>query len=400
MNDEDFRRVPSPRDRRRHKTQKDISHRDELMLLSSVSNHRYNPNSQARGNDVDSPTTAICTEDSLLMVATGGDSYNIIPEEAEYDGGGSMTDKEALEEDSFTSDETEEDISKYGYGGFTPGEEEREAYITNSEYQENQPHEVDYNIKYGYGEASPNMIIDDEEMEDTAKYDYGDKSTVLALHSSQSHLPTQPLRSSMKRSNADENNKNVRRASIGCSLSSRMLEEIEVLLPGRREPVRRRRSITFDNDVNVQRIEPVKDLAMDGRKSLWFQEKEYEKIKIKTLALLDRVEHSSSAADGKRYCTRGLEKLMTPEATEVKKYQAWDSVFNEQFLQRKDGEYDEESLANIYKYSTKRSQSEASKRASLDAEAAQAYLKTTFRRQSSLEDDWKLRTKFNRRVSM
>jgi len=352
------------------------------------------------------------------MVATDGKSYNIIRDEVEYDdGAGSMPDKDTSEEDSFTSDQTEEDISKYGYGDFTPREEEAEAYNANSKYQQDQPQEVDYGIKYGYGEASPNMIIDDEEMEDVAKYDYGDGSSMSSF---QSHLPSQPLyspaknlsgaafcpkrmprRSSMKGSNADENNKSVRRASIGCSvLSSRMFEEIEVLLPGRREPVRRRRSITFDNDVNVQQIEPVKDLAMDGRKSLWFQEKEYEKIKVKTLALLDRVEQSSGAADGKRYCTRGLEKLMTPEATEVKKYQAWDSVFNEQFLQRKDGEYDEESLANIYKYSTKRSQSEASKRASLDAEAAQAYLKTTFRRQSSLEDDWKLRTKFNRRVSM
>merc|ERR1711865_310201 len=163
----------------------------------------------------------------------------------------------------------------------------------------------------------------------------------------------------------------------------------EVSLPGRpkHETVRRRRSITFDNDVDVQKIEPIKSLAgKDGSKSLWFQENEYESIKTKTLALLDRVDPTSGIIDGKKYCTRGLEKFMTPEATEVKKHQAWDSVLNEQFLQRKDGEYDEETLANIYMYSTKRSRKQAFQRASLDAVASEAYLKTTFRRQSSSDD--------------
>jgi len=92
---------------------------------------------------------------------------------------------------------------------------------------------------------------------------------------------------------------------------------------------------------------------------------------------------------------------MTPEATEVKKHQAWDSVLNEQFLQRKDGEYDEETLANIYKFSTKRSQSEASKRANQDAAAAEAYLKTKFRRDSTFEGEWMAaHIGYNRRFSM
>jgi len=90
---------------------------------------------------------------------------------------------------------------------------------------------------------------------------------------------------------------------------------------------------------------------------------------------------------------------MSPEATEVKKHQAWDSVFNEQFLQRKDGEFDDEDIANVYMYSTKRSKKEASQRASLDAEASEAYLKTTFRRHS-LNGDSKERINMNRRVSM
>jgi len=176
-------------------------------------------------------------------------------------------------------------------------------------------------------------------------------------------------------------------------------ETLEILLPGYSAPIERRRSITFDEKIDIQNIEPIRLLASGGSKSLWYQENEYETIKFKTLALLDRVDHSSGIIEGKKYCTRGLEKFMTPEETEVKKHQAWDSVLNEQFLQRKDGEFDEESVANIYMYSTKRSRKQAFQRASLDAVASEAYLKTTFRRQSS-SDDCETQSNSNRRVSM
>jgi hypothetical protein len=177
-------------------------------------------------------------------------------------------------------------------------------------------------------------------------------------------------------------------------------ETLHILLPGHILPIKRQRSIAFDNKINIQNIVPVRLLATGGPQYLWYQESEYEKIKFKTLALLDRVDHSSGLIDGKKYCTRGLEKFMTPEATEVKKHQAWDSVLNEQFLQRKDGEFDGEHLATIYMYSTKRSRIEARKRAKFDAEASEAYLNTTFRRHSSPDDGSKSPTNFDRRVSM
>lgn len=175
-------------------------------------------------------------------------------------------------------------------------------------------------------------------------------------------------------------------------------ETFEIVLPGQCNPVERRRSITFDDNVNIKSIEPIRFLSQGGAQSLWYQENEYETIKLKTLALLDRVDHSSGVVDGKKYCTRGLEKFMSPEATEVKKHQAWDAVLNEQFLQRKDGEFDEETLANIYKFSTQRSKKEASKRAIRDAEASEAYLKTNFQSHSSLDEE-SLQRNCDRRVS-
>lgn len=241
----------------------------------------------------------------------------------------------------------------------------------------------EYDSKYGYGGPSAAMIIDnedDKEIEDSAKYEYGDVSVPSLTTSSYSpsnensrnvFCPERmPRRSSMKGSFSQS--LAPRRASICVS------EHFEVFLPQQKLPVQRRRTITFDNRVNVQKVEPARLLAADPQ-SLWFQEIEYESMKMKTLAILDRVDHSSGVIDGKKYCTRGLEKFMAPDAIEIKKHQAWDCVLSEQFLQRNDGEFDEETLANIYRHSTKRSQNEASKRGSLDAKVAQAILKTTFR---------------------
>lgn len=200
-------------------------------------------------------------------------------------------------------------------------------------------------------------------------------------------------------------NRMPRRSSMTSAVTNRRTsiqtqgETYEILLPGQLSPVERRRSITFDDNVNIKFMEPIQLLSPSGAQSLWYQDYEYEAIKLKTLALLDRVDHASGVVDGKKYCTRGLEKFMSPEATEVKKHQAWDAVLNEQFLQRKDGEFDEETLANIYKFSTQRSRKEASRRASRDAEASEAYQKIKFQSHSSLDEE-NLQRNYDRRVSL
>lgn len=234
--------------------------------------------------------------------------------------------------------------------------------------------------KYGYGEPSMAMMIDnedDKEVEENSKYDCGE--TVIP---SPSIAPYSSLNDGSRKAFCPE--RMPRRSSMKCTSSPRsdsirsVSEEFEIFLPFQIDPVQRRRSIAFDNTVLIQTIEPVRSLVADSQ-SLWFQDIEYETIKMKTLSLLDRVDHASGFMDGKKYCTRGLEKFMAPEATEVKKHQAWDCVLNEQFLQRRDGEFDEDSIANIYKYSTKRSQKEASIRGSQDAQVAQTIHQTTFR---------------------
>lgn len=258
-------------------------------------------------------------------------------------------------------------------------------------------------VAYEYNGTFAHMIVDaieDVRLEDcVAKSICGDafNSTIKGEQTTTSFCPSRkPHRSSLKRSGTSQRPSPF---STKPSQSGTLGDTFQILLPGRVKPIERRRTIRFDSKIDLLSIEPVRVLAIDGPSSLWYQESEYEAIKFKTLALLDRVDHSSGIIDGKKYCTRGLEKFMTPETTEVKKHQAWDSVLNEQFLQRKDGEFDEETLANIYKYSTNRSKKEALKRAKLDAEASEAYLQTNFRIISS-NDGIDIQINFDRRVSM
>jgi len=254
-----------------------------------------------------------------------------------------------------------------------------------------------------YDETFGPMIIDagddaqNEDCASTYEFDNMQSATILSFPlpstNEESVKPfcasRMPQRSSMKGSEKPSP-LSQKRAKAGSSGTVH-----QNFLPGQMEPIERHRSITYSDEIDIQLIEPIRLLADNGPQSLWYQEFEYETIKLKTLALLDRVDHSSGVIEGKKYCTRGLEKFMTPETTEVKKHQAWDSVLNEQFLQRQDGEFDEEAIANIYHCSTKRSKREAEKRAILDQQAAESYLKTSFR-----APELESHAIYDRRVSM
>merc|ERR1712048_11032 len=142
---------------------------------------------------------------------------------------------------------------------------------------------------------------------------------------------------------------------------------IEMKLPMRRESIRRRRSIQFDEDVYVRKIQPATSVKGAEKKEMWFQDDEYHTIKRKTRALLDKVD-SNGIVNGKKYCTRGLEKYMEdPKKRAEEKYQAWDSVLMEQEMQRKLKIFDDESMGRFYKRTSITSAAEAHSRATADA---------------------------------
>ncbi|KAL3907013.1 MAG: hypothetical protein SGARI_003739, partial [Bacillariaceae sp.] len=220
----------------------------------------------------------------------------------------------------------------YGYGDAAPDSAKANA-----------------NVDYGYGDAAPDSATD---------YGYGDAAPDSAAPDRRAQFRAVGRRSSMKGKSGRTN----RRASIGAVQTT-----MEVRLPNNK-PLRRRRSIAFEDNVAVKKVEPVKDLA-ENPDGLWFQSNEYDLMRAKILTLVDHVHRSedSSGIDtqggisvgGKVYCSRGLENYLNPELTQLKTSRALGCVLDEQFLQRQIGDFDEETLANIYKFSTVRSQREA-----------------------------------------
>lgn len=95
-----------------------------------------------------------------------------------------------------------------------------------------------------------------------------------------------------------------RRASIGpCG------ESMTLRLPGNQQPVRRRRSITFNNEVLVKKVEPVQSLTPDPE-ALWFQDDEHDMIKEKTIAIIHQASMAGGDAENsKKLCTRGFGKV-------------------------------------------------------------------------------------------
>merc|ERR1712085_106352 len=152
---------------------------------------------------------------------------------------------------------------------------------------------------------------------------------------------------------------------------------LEIRVPGRRESIKRRTSITFDEDINVQKIQAISKVKGAIKEELWFQDIEYSQIKKKTRALIDKVD-ASGTFDGKKYCTRGLEKYMEcPQKRASKKYQGWDSVLMEQEMQRNLQIYDDESISGFYKQTAQENVVEATHRAQLDAQEVAAFYTTT-----------------------
>jgi hypothetical protein len=246
-------------------------------------------------------------------------------------------------EDYGYGDSSPDDKTKYGYGDASPRDLSRKTRLSSSMKESGRPRRASIQIG-GYGDASPRGLS---------------RKTSLTSSMKQSGRP--------------------RRASIQCG------GEIEVYLIGQDKPVKRRTSITFNEQVAVKDIATAAELT-DEPEALWFQDDEYDRMKQKAFELVDKVEHGTTG--GKNYCVRGLEKLMPSKAGRVmeNKYGAWDSVLDEQDIQRDSGTFDEEYMANVYKFSNLSSKQEAAERGRQDEAEIKNYLRTTRRlcRRSSM----------------
>jgi hypothetical protein len=165
-----------------------------------------------------------------------------------------------------------------------------------------------------------------------------------------------------------------RRASIGCT------GEIEVNLPGKKEPVRRRTSISFCEEDQVNEVVPVASLT-DEPEALWFQDEEYSNIKKKMRSIIHAAKRGESSTK-KTYCTRGLEGHFGEgaESKGISRESGWDAVLREQYEQQNEGSFDDEGISTLYRLSSIESKIEAAQRATRDESEAEAYQQDTRRR--------------------
>jgi hypothetical protein len=220
------------------------------------------------------------------------------------------------------------------------------------------PSEVDMS-KYGYEDCSPSEAI-------ASKYDYGETPAAPRSESSGT-----PRRSSMK--HGEGNTRRPRRASIGYS------GEIEINLPGKREPVRRRTSISFCEDDQINEVVPVKSLT-DEPEALWFQNEEYSTIKKKVRSLIQAVERGEASSE--KYCIRGLEGHFGDgaESKGISRGTGWDAVLTEQHMQQNEGSFDDEGISMMYRLSSTESKIKAVQRATQDESEVVNYQRDTRRR--------------------
>jgi hypothetical protein len=255
---------------------------------------------------------------------------------------------------------------------------------------------------YGYGDGAPDSFRNNND-------DYGYSSDIYSNPKPRSRATKYeydgtrvPRRSSLKSSgysyNYNEHNQppngDLQQQQPSRQRAMRRNSAIEVRVRGERHPVQRRRSIDFAETVHVKEVEPVKNLTEDVRQ-LWLQDDDFAEMKVRRRNLVkkykEQQKHGGSGfptvpnlngGSHDVYHThegnyddsfRGLEKYVDKSARRTKNV-AWDTVLLEQDEQECSGYYDENRIAELYKFSTMESPEKALARAQQDRAAVEDYL--------------------------
>jgi len=142
---------------------------------------------------------------------------------------------------------------------------------------------------------------------------------------------------------------------------------------GRRLP-RRRHSISFEEEVKINKVVPIAELVKD-KGDMWLQGEDYYNIINKVNTIVER----TASGKGPKFCTRGLESMIQRSAgveDEARK-EAWDTVLDEQEIQVTTGHYDEEMLSRKYRRCSNQSRMEAFQRGMQDENNVFRYLEDT-----------------------
>ena len=138
------------------------------------------------------------------------------------------------------------------------------------------------------------------------------------------------------------------------------------------ESNKRKRTIHFNEAVSVREIRSSLSLCKGDHRILWLQDDEYASIKEHLHWLLSQVNSKGvSKTNGRKYCTRGLERLLNAKKDrKVDRMEAEEAVFREQTKQRLSGAFDDSRIAAAYLRRTRASVRRASDRGTEDAAVA------------------------------
>jgi hypothetical protein len=196
-----------------------------------------------------------------------------------------------------------------------------------------------------------------DEVNDSTQYCYEDPDSlanIARLKLNNRYLLSKvPRRSSMKQAGKP------RRATIG---------EIEVQLPGKSAPIKRKTSIEFND---VPEVEEFK-VSEDFFDHIWFNKGEYEEIRSSNKKIIKCIERGTD----KNFCVRGLEALLDNQQ-QVRRRESIGAVMKEQETQRNAGVFDAEKVSESYTSVCMESKAQAADRAETDNADIQLYLKST-----------------------
>jgi len=214
---------------------------------------------------------------------------------------------------------------------------------------------ADKKQNYGYEYGSSTECPQEEKVENLYGYEE-------ATPTPRSSARMQPRRSSLKNSSSTER----RRASISYR------GEMTLVLPTGEKSVRRT-SISFEESENqTKEVIPASSMV-DNPYRLWFQAEEYNDIKRE---IARTIKKSRANTGSESPCTRGLEPIMYGD-TKESRVEANTSVLDEYSSQKIRGEYNGNSIRQIYMFHTIDAQVQAERRGRLDQEEIQNYLKDT-----------------------
>lgn len=168
------------------------------------------------------------------------------------------------------------------------------------------------------------------------------------------------------------NNTHCSPAEIKKSMVAKTTESDPVLKTRHSTLRRRRRRITFNEEVAVREIEHVNSFTIEDTSNIWYKKAEYTMMRSEAIATIRKMVKGRYTSDNEHQSSRGLENRSPKDsiARKLKKLNALVSVLDEQERQFFADCVDDEASADVYIKATSGCRRDAIRRGEQDAQEA------------------------------